>query len=140
VVGFSGSCLVLGCGKSEPRNNPYVGNMNDFSYSGQWSDEGCIYRENALGEEVCLAEFEGQFAGGILYSDNWSDARWTDKWTDSKFGMVVGTLKSHKYEVQIDLEKLVELRIFLMSKRDFLIGLLQNPMILEHEEFTELLR
>ncbi len=64
----------------------------------------------------------------------------TDKWTDSKFGMVAGTLKSHKYEVQIDLEKLVELRIFLMSKRDFLVGLLQNPMILEHEEFTELLR
>ena len=61
VVGIIGSCLVLGCGKSGPRENPYVGNMNDFSYSGQWSDEGCIYRVNALGEEVCVADFKEQF-------------------------------------------------------------------------------
>jgi len=52
---------MLGCGKSGQRDNPYVGNMNDFSYSGQWSDEGCTFRVNALGEEVCVAIFEGQF-------------------------------------------------------------------------------
>jgi thiol-disulfide isomerase/thioredoxin len=61
VVGIIGSCLVLGCGISEGHDNPHVGNMNDFSYSGQWSDEACIYRVNELSGEVCVTDFEGQF-------------------------------------------------------------------------------
>ena len=56
-----GSCLVQGCGKSRSNDNPYVGNMDDYTYSGQRSDDGCIYRVNAHGEEICVAEFEGQF-------------------------------------------------------------------------------
>ena len=54
VVGIIENCLVLGCGKGGPPDNPYMGNMNDFSYSVQWSDVGCIFRVNALGEEVCV--------------------------------------------------------------------------------------
>ena len=37
---------------------------------------------------------------------------------------------------QIDVE---EIRIFLVEKRPFLLGLLENPNLLEHEEFTDLL-
>ena len=58
VIGF---CLVLGCGKSRTHDKPYVGNMDDYTYSGQKSDEGCVYRVNGHGEEVCVAEFEGHF-------------------------------------------------------------------------------
>ena len=61
TVGAMGACLLLGCGKSRPDNNPYVGDMDDLSYSGQRSADGCVYRGNALGEEVCVAEFEGRF-------------------------------------------------------------------------------
>ena len=61
ALGIIGLCLVLGCGKSRTHDNPYVGNMDDYSYSGQWSDDGCVYRVNGHGEEVCVAEFEGQF-------------------------------------------------------------------------------
>jgi hypothetical protein len=61
ALGVLGFYLVLGCGKSRTNDNPYVGNMNDYTYSGQRSDEGCVYRVNGRGEEVCVAEFEGQF-------------------------------------------------------------------------------
>ena len=58
VLGF---CLEQGCGKRKSNGNHYVGNMDDYTYSGQRSDDGCVYRVNARGEEVCVAEFEGQF-------------------------------------------------------------------------------
>lgn len=38
--------------------------------------------------------------------------------------------------LDIDLE---ELRAFLIQKRPFLLGLLESPIILEHERFTDLL-
>ena len=72
IMGISviGCCLVLGCGKSASNNNPYVGNMNDFSYSGQRTDEGCVYRVNALGEEVCVGEFQERFVW-VDYAAPW---------------------------------------------------------------------
>lgn len=35
---------------------------------------------------------------------------------------------------------LAELHNFLVEKRDFMVRLLENPVLLEHESFTELLR
>lgn len=61
ALGIIGFCLVQGCAKSRSNDNPYVGNMDDYTYSGQRSDEGCVYRVNARGEEICVAEFEGKF-------------------------------------------------------------------------------
>ena len=61
ALGVIGFCLVQGCGKSRSNDNPYVGNMDDYTYSGQRSDDGCVCRVNARGKEVCVAEFEGQF-------------------------------------------------------------------------------
>lgn len=34
----------------------------------------------------------------------------------------------------------MELRDYLKTKRDFLVRLLENPMLLDHESFTDLLR
>jgi hypothetical protein len=61
AIAVIGYCLVQGCGKGASNHNPYVGNMNDFSYSGQWTDDACVYRMNALGKEVCVAEFQEWF-------------------------------------------------------------------------------
>jgi thiol-disulfide isomerase/thioredoxin len=52
---------VQGCGTGKSGDNPYVGDMNDFTYGGQWTDDGCVYRVAASGDEVCVADFEGQF-------------------------------------------------------------------------------
>ncbi|MHC1729406.1 MAG: hypothetical protein AB9866_25965 [Syntrophobacteraceae bacterium] len=45
------------------------------------------------------------------------------------------------YECRLDSEKtqLGELKSFLLAKRDFMLGFLQNPTLLEHDEFTDLL-
>ena len=70
AIAVIGYCLVQGCGKSASNHNPYVGNMNDFSYSGQWTEDACVYRMNALGEEVCVAEFREWFVW-VDYAAPW---------------------------------------------------------------------
>jgi len=62
------------------------------------------------------------------------------EWSDQEFVAVIKRLKDYDYEVTIHVMNLVDLRIFLMAKRDFLVRLLENPILLEHESFTELLR
>jgi hypothetical protein len=47
--------------------------------------------------------------------------------------------QSFSYEIKIDVSKLSALRDFLQSKRDFLLRLLENPNLLEHNRFTDLL-
>jgi hypothetical protein len=62
------------------------------------------------------------------------------EWSDQEFVAVIKRLKDYDYEVTIHVMNLEDLRIFLMAKRDFLVRLLENPILLEHESFTELLR
>ena len=60
-------------------------------------------------------------------------------WSDKKFSTVSKNLKSHSYEIDIRKINLEHLRDFLLGKRDFLVRLLENPNLLEHELFTEFL-
>lgn len=53
--------VVAGCGGDEQPDNPYVGNMNDFSYSGQVTPDQTMYRASASGRDVSIAQFEGRF-------------------------------------------------------------------------------
>jgi hypothetical protein len=62
------------------------------------------------------------------------------KWTDPEFKAISKRLKGHDYNINIQKVDLENLRAFLRNKRDFLLRLLENPNLLEHEEFTELLR
>lgn len=59
---------------------------------------------------------------------------------ESEFDRLSGYLKSHGYEVMINSEFLEGLKKYLLSKRMFLLRLLENPNLLEHEGFTDLLR
>lgn len=61
-------------------------------------------------------------------------------WSDRDFAEVQKRLAQYSYAVEIDPSELVTLKDFLMTKRDFLLRLLENPMLLEHERFTEVLR
>jgi hypothetical protein len=61
-------------------------------------------------------------------------------WSDEEFNKVSKKLK--KYEYQIDIKK-IDLKIlksYMIEKSNFLMRLLENPNLLEHETFTELLR
>lgn len=63
------------------------------------------------------------------------ETQWTKKFV-LKFNKVI---KEYNYELDIHKGDLIELRDFLNSKRAFIVGLLQNSKLLEHESFTDLL-
>jgi hypothetical protein len=61
-------------------------------------------------------------------------------WSEHEFSSVSKRLKIYDYGVEIQKVELEDLANYLMGKRDFLLRLLENPTLLEHESFTELLR
>ncbi len=60
-------------------------------------------------------------------------------WSQEDFLGVSKRLKQYDYGVDIQRVDLEALRNFLKEKIDFLLRLLENPTLLEHESFTELL-
>ncbi len=64
----------------------------------------------------------------------------TNDWSDEDFGDVAEKLKNYSYDIDIERIDLEALREFLLAKRDFMVRLLENPALLEHEAFTDLLR
>jgi hypothetical protein len=69
-----------------------------------------------------------------------SDLMVNEHWVEKNFAAVTLQLKKYEYAVDIERLDLDGLRIFLLGKRDFLLRLLENPYVLEHEAFTDLLR
>jgi hypothetical protein len=59
--------------------------------------------------------------------------------SDEDFAVLSKRLADHDYALKADHAALEELQLFLASKRGFLLRLLENPNILEHESFTNLL-
>jgi hypothetical protein len=53
---------------------------------------------------------------------------------------VVKRLRRHPCRVGVENVDLAAVKRFLGSREDFLLRLLENPVLLEHEKFTELLR
>ncbi|MFH1624303.1 MAG: potassium channel family protein [Pseudomonadota bacterium] len=64
----------------------------------------------------------------------------TYDWNDEAFFRVSKRLRNYDYGVEIQKVGLEDLRSLLLEKRAFLVGLLENPVLMEHESFTELLR
>lgn len=64
----------------------------------------------------------------------------TNDWSDEEFSSVSRRLRKYDYNVDIKKVDLEGLRTFLVGEREFLLRLLENPTLLEHEPFTELLR
>ena len=65
--------------------------------------------------------------------------RVNNNWSDKEFQSIKATLKCHEYKIDIDKVDVLELQTFLVSKRSFFLTLLENPTLLEHETFTDLL-
>jgi hypothetical protein len=64
----------------------------------------------------------------------------SNDWSDKEFEVVSRHLRSYDYGIDITKVDLENLRNFLITKRDFMVRLLENPALLEHETFTDLLR
>ena len=69
-----------------------------------------------------------------------SDLLVSANWNEKKFKRAMNDLKKYDYSVEMDLVDLEVLKDFLCGKRDFLVRLLENPILLEHQSFTDLLR
>jgi hypothetical protein len=64
----------------------------------------------------------------------------SERWTEKDYADACRRLKDYDCAVEIQKVDLEELRTHLLGKRDFLLRLLENPVLLEHESFTELLQ
>ena len=64
----------------------------------------------------------------------------TSDWSEQEFAGVSKRLRNYDYGVEMEKVDLEDLRTFLGGKTNFLLRLLENPTLLEHEAFTELLR
>ena len=62
------------------------------------------------------------------------------KWDKKAFSKFKLNIHHHESKITINGEDEESLKKYLGSKRDFLLRLLENPNLLEHENFTELLR
>ena len=63
----------------------------------------------------------------------------TNEWSEQEFSALSKRLKNYDYRIDIQNVDLEHLRNSLIGHRNFLLRLLENPNLLEHESFTELL-
>jgi len=61
------------------------------------------------------------------------------KWSKKDYSRTLKHLAGYDYSIDSRGSDLVALKSFLIEKRNFLLGLLENPNLLEHESFSELL-
>lgn len=71
-----------------------------------------------------------QFSRDLVFSGSWSK---------QEFCTAANMVRNYSYEMDSRAGNLSELKVFLNGKKDFLLRLLENPNLLEHETFTELL-
>lgn len=64
----------------------------------------------------------------------------SDNWTAKDFDRLLGQLQKRDCKIDPGEEDLPTIRDFLLGKRDFLLRLLENPNVLEHDQFTRLLQ
>ena len=79
------------------------------------------------------------------YTANTENLKLIKNWDDKDYDAKLAELKSTSIDFQADVPKeereefLENLRVFLASKREFIINLMTNPNLLEKEEFTDLI-
>jgi voltage-gated potassium channel len=95
---------------------------------------GVFYSEVGLRLLGDCSRYDGGFDAirpGLIVNANW---------TDKDFSRARDESLRHAYAVDPSRVDFVGLKSFLIEKRDFLVRLLENPVLLEHQSFTDLLR
>ena len=60
-------------------------------------------------------------------------------WDETKYKEIGNYISENRFEMAVDRSNIQELKETVVGKRQFLLALLENPNLLEHESFTELL-
>jgi len=63
-----------------------------------------------------------------------------DSWGDKEFEALAIRLRGYGYRLDRSLLSLPDLKAFVLSRREFMLRLSENPNLLEHETFTDLLK
>ncbi len=61
------------------------------------------------------------------------------EWTEREYKLALQDAKKHTGNITVHNSELEEINAFLQSKRDFMLKLLENQNLMEHESFTQLL-
>jgi hypothetical protein len=97
---------------------------------------------------MVIGAFFSEVGGPLLKTLTAYDQRLTDfqvrvahisHWTGPDFAVFSQTLTERDFDIQLKEGDLEALRDFLLQKRDFLLRLLENPNLLEHDSFAGLL-
>ncbi|MHB1485926.1 MAG: hypothetical protein ACYCYI_14885 [Saccharofermentanales bacterium] len=67
------------------------------------------------------------------------DLKISAKWVNKDYQKAVKTIKGYDFPINSKTNDLAELKVFLMSKRNFLLIMLENSNLLEHDTFTDML-
>ena len=94
---------------------------------------GAFYAE--VGTELLkrLLAFDAKAAAlgtGLVVKGDWSPRR---------FGDAIDMARRHPASIELRADDLDDLRGFLVARRDFLLRLLENPNLLDHDTFTDTL-
>jgi hypothetical protein len=73
---------------------------------------------------------------GVLYQN----LKVTSEWTDADFRKAGHLLHEHSFSIDSQYADLPALREYLQNRANFLLRMLENPMLHEHGNFAELLR
>jgi hypothetical protein len=68
-----------------------------------------------------------------------SNLKVTSRWSGEEFSRVAGSLVEYSFKVDISRVDLEHLHIILSRERGFFLRLIENPALMEHESFTDLL-
>ena len=93
----------------------------------------------AFFSEMGLGLLEQFIAFGICPADLAEKLKFSGRWTDADFKRVSGEARGFDYRLDRGKIDFQELRTFLLEKREFFLRLLENPSLLEHDTFTDLL-
>lgn len=63
----------------------------------------------------------------------------TNEWASDHYKAAISVAKSFRCDFEFKSPELASLKELLVVKRSFMLGLLQNPNLLEHDRFTDLL-
>jgi len=94
---------------------------------------GVFFSEAGL---VLLRTFSAADPGAAALGE---DLKVSDAWSNAEFSRVGSSLQGYSFTIDRDRMSIEAVRRILSSRRDLLLQLLQNPILLEHDAFTDLL-
>lgn len=94
---------------------------------------GAFFAE--MGDELLKIIIEAQT--NLSEKAEWFN--FSDEWTKKDFMELKNRLRNEDFDISLEIVDIIRLKEFLVNRRKFMLYLLQNSNLLEHQSFTDLL-